>query len=352
MPFVSSRLSTIGGLRLSVPDLLLNFLMGLASDDSERNRIRKYWDGMIEGMGKKDVSMFLRHIWVSKYGDLKNQDLFSALKKHIEIKEIKSLDFAKTCSEECERYIELLKANKEDLGDAAPYVDILVNDLGFDPALPLLLSAHSILTNDQLVKAVRLMLVFVTRYTVFMGLDPSGLENTMFSLAREIRDLPVNKVLTHLKSVLLKKAPDDKQLLAMKVDGEEMLLEQQDAVYVMSRIAGKMQSKTKEVALGESNLEHVFPKNPSGEWKNAEELESYLWHIGNLTMLGKKLNGSAANAGFSTKRSYYEKNTELTITRKIAIEFQQWDVAAIHKRAKQVLQEVVKIWDFNNPSRV
>lgn len=340
------------GLRLSVPDLLLNFLMGLAENDDERNRIRKYWDGMIEGMGKKDASAFLRHVWVSKYGDLKNQDLFTALKEHIEGKAIKSLDFAKTCSEECGRYIILLKASKDDLHDAASSIDALVNDLGFDVSLPLLLSAYAVVDNGDLDKVVRLILVFVTRYSIFLGLDPSGLENTMYSLAREIRGIPKAKVVPHVKNTLSKRAPDNAQLFAMKVDGDEMLLEQDDAVYLLSRIANRLQSHTKEVSLREANLEHIFPQNPSSDWTNADELEPYLWHFGNLTMLGKRLNTTVGNAGFATKRAYYEKNTELKITQQVAKDYQSWNAASIQKRTKQLMKYVTEIWDFNNLSRV
>jgi hypothetical protein len=326
--------------------------MGLAANDDKRNQIRKYWDGMIEGMGKKDLGLFLRHIWVSKYGDLKNIDLFSALKKHIEDKNINSVDFAKTCSEECDRYIEVVRASKEDLGDAAKHIDTLVNDLGFDVTLPLLLSAHATLDNADLEKVARLILVFVTRYTILLGLDFSGLENTTFALAREIRSLPKAKIVAHIKSTLVKRAPDNKQIEAMKLDSEDMLFEQQDAVYVMSRLANRLQSQTKEVALNETNLEHIFPKNPSPEWTNADDLEPYLWHIGNLTMLGKRLNSAIANSGFPKKKAYYTKNTELAITKKIAAEYQKWDVAAVHKRTKQLLPVVMEIWDFNNTSRV
>ncbi|HWO31267.1 MAG TPA: hypothetical protein VNO32_20935, partial [Candidatus Acidoferrum sp.] len=145
------------GLRLSVPDLLLNFLMGLANSDGERDQIRRYWDGIIEAMGKKDVGQLIRHIWVSTYGDLKSIDLFTALKQHIEGKQIKSLDFARTCSEECGRYVELLRASKDDLGEAARPVSVLVNDLGFDQTLPLLLSAHTMLSNGDLNKVARLV---------------------------------------------------------------------------------------------------------------------------------------------------------------------------------------------------
>src|SRR5271170_2215098 len=287
-------------------------------------------------MGKKDVGQLIRHIWVSTYGDLKSIDLFTALKQHIEGKQIKSLDFARTCSEECGRYVELLRASKDDLGEAARPVSVLVNDLGFDQTLPLLLSAHTMLSNGDLNKVARLVLVFVTRYSMFLGLDMSGLENTMFLLAREIREISKSKVLGHIKNTLIKRAPDNKQILAMKVEGEQLELMQQDAVYVLSRLAYKMQTKTKEVGLSESNLEHIFPKNPAPEWGDVSDLEEYLWHLGNLTMLGTRMNGAVANAAYQTKRPYYQKNTELVMAQKLAAEYQTWDVAAIQKRAKQL----------------
>jgi hypothetical protein len=174
----------------------------------------------------------------------------------------------------------------------------------------------------------------------------------MYSLAREIRELPKSKVVSHVKSTLIKRAPDNKQILAMKVEGEQLLLMQQDAVYVMSRLAYKMQTKTKEIGLSESNLEHVFPKNPAPEWGDVSDLEEYLWHFGNLTMLGTRMNGAIANAAYSIKRPYYQKNTELVMSQNLAKEYQTWDVVAIQKRAKQLLPLVIEIWDFNNTSYV
>ena len=107
------------GLRLSVPDLLLNYLMRIASDDPERSQIREYWNEMLEQMGRRDINKFLRHMWVSKYGDLKKQDLFSALKNHIESEGIHSIEFTQTCSEECESYTHLVDHNETYLGKAA-----------------------------------------------------------------------------------------------------------------------------------------------------------------------------------------------------------------------------------------
>jgi hypothetical protein len=187
---------------------------------------------------------------------------------------------------------------------------------------------------------------------MFLGLDMSGLENTMFALAREIRALAKTKIVAHIKDVLTRKAPDNKQILAMKVDGEQLEMMPQDAVYVLSRLAYKMQTKTKEIGLSESNLEHVFPKKPSSEWTDVSALEEYLWHLGNLTMLGKRMNSTIGNAGYPKKRPYYQKNTELKISQDLAAQYQTWDVAAIQKRAKQLLPVVVEVWNFNNTSFV
>lgn len=115
------------GLRLSVPDLLLNYLMGKANP-SERGAVREHWNDMMQSMGKRNANRFLRHMWVSKYGDLKNIDLFTALKNHIEDNKIKSDEFARSCAEECERYVELLNADPSVLGDAAKYIGPLVRE--------------------------------------------------------------------------------------------------------------------------------------------------------------------------------------------------------------------------------
>src|SRR6185312_17217033 len=103
------------GLRLSVPDLLLNYLMGRAASPEIRQQIRNQWNDMVEAMAKRDPSRFIRHMWLSKYGDLKSVDLFTALKERIETEKKDPLEFAQTCADECTRYVELVKGDEEHL---------------------------------------------------------------------------------------------------------------------------------------------------------------------------------------------------------------------------------------------
>ncbi len=68
------------GLRLSVPDLLLNYLMSASSTDEEQKQIRGFWNEMVNEMGQRDMNRFLRHHWVSRFGDLKSKIRFPPLK--------------------------------------------------------------------------------------------------------------------------------------------------------------------------------------------------------------------------------------------------------------------------------
>jgi len=340
------------GLRLSVPDLLLNYLMGQADSDTARNTVREYWNDMVEGMGKKDINRFLRHMWVSKYGDLKNIDLFTALKSHIEEKGITSVDFAQSCGDECGHYIDLLNADTKNIGDAAPYVNTLVRELEVESSLPLLLAAYQSFSLKELETITRWLLVFVARYSIVVKLDASGMETVFFKLARDVRTKMLDKknaktCLADIKKTLNDNSPTDGQI---KESVRKLLLDQEEAVYILSRIARHLQTGTKEIALGETNLEHIFPKKPSAEWKNADKLEPFLWHLGNLTMLGKRLNTSAASKGYKKKKVDYKKS-ELVMTQQLAKNFKDWNKQAVETRAESLSPNITEIWNFDNPSR-
>jgi hypothetical protein len=351
------------GLRLSVPDLLLNYLMREAEPETDRKDIRDCWTDMVERMGRRDINRFVRHMWVSKYGDLKSKDLFTALKEFIEGHSIGSLEFVRSCADECERYVQLISIDANHLKDATKHVRNLLQDLDSQASLPLLLSAFRNLALPQFIKLCQWLLVFVMRYSVIADLDSSGLETVFFELARQIRNLMMAKeggpapnaeaCLKHIKEVLIKNAPSNEQIKSAVV---KLIICPEHAGYVMGRIATYMQTSTKEVQIDEANVEHVFPKNPKEEeWggkPNQEKLEPYLWHIGNLTILGERLNQKAANEEFEVKRKHYEMKSEIVMAQQIARNYKDWDVKSITDRATKMTDAVLEIWNFENSSRV
>ena len=350
------------GLRLSPPDLLLSYLMETAPD-SDRKEVRGIWTQMLQKMGAHDIHDFLRAMWVSKYGDLKQDNLFTALKKHIEKHQIASLDFVKLCGNECDDYNELVTADEKELpADAFPYVRALMRELSFKPAAPLLLSAYSVLQIPDFVEIAKHLLVFVTRYSIIANKDSAGMEDLLFDLARQVRTMVKDEndkagskqALATVKAALQANSPDDATVKAAVVK-ETTILDPSDAKYVMKRLANFMQDPQKQVVVGDTNVEHIYPQNPSEkEWggkANQEKLEPLTWHIGNLTIFGKKANKKVENFEYQIKQPKY-KASQVVMTNEIAAKYKKWDYSTILKRAEYLAKFVVQVWNFANPSRV
>lgn len=113
---------------------------------------------------------------------------------------------------------------------------------------------------------------------------------------------------------------------------------------MLTTMANTLQSRTKEVAVDDANLEHVFPQNPDVSWGDTTDLEPLTWHLGNLTILGTKLNRKAANADFHTKATKYYTQSEIKMTKEIAQKHTAWSSADILSRARSLFPLVLQIW--------
>ena len=139
------------GLRLSPPDLLLSYLMETATE-AERPRIRGVWTQMLQKMELTTLTVSWAR-WVSRYGDLKDE-LFDALKDHIEKNRVNSLVFAKECLDECDDYMALMMADESEIPkEALHFVRALTRELKFKPAIPLLLSSYLVLPTKEFAKS-------------------------------------------------------------------------------------------------------------------------------------------------------------------------------------------------------
>lgn len=350
------------GLRLSPPDLLLSYLMETAPD-TDRKEIRSIWTQMIQKMGTHDIHDFLRAMWVSKYGDLKQDDLFTALKKHIEKQQLSSLDFVKLCGGECDDYMALVAADEKELSpDALPYIRALTRELGFRPAIPLLLSAYSVLQPGDFVNIAKYLLVFITRYSILANKDSAGLEDLLFDLARTVRTdvkdendkIGSKQAADGVKATLKHNAPDD-SAVKDAIAKDTTVLEPSEAKYVLKRLANYMQDPEKQVMVADTNIEHIYPQNPAeNEWggkTNQEKLEPLTWHIGNLTVFGRRANKKVENFEYPIKKPKYAAS-QVVMTNEIASKYDKWEEPEIMNRAADLAKKVVQVWNFDNPSRV
>ena len=162
------------GLRLSVPDLVVNLLLKRCSNKSERQTVRQTWNSMIQQMGRRDVARFLRHLWLSQFGDLKAKGLYSEIKDHLTKNKTTSIDFAQACVEACEDYLKLIEIDKSLPKDASNDVQGLVRCLNVQNSLPLLLSAYKCLNDSDFTKLAKSAVSLYVRHTLVGESEPAG----------------------------------------------------------------------------------------------------------------------------------------------------------------------------------
>jgi hypothetical protein len=333
------------GLRLSVPDLVVNLLLKRCESKAARQSVRQTWNASIQLLGKRDVARFLRHLWLSKFGDLKAVGLYSAIKDHLSSNKVTSLEFAQACAESCDDYLKLLDVDKSLPKDVLKDVEGLVRYLGVQNSMPLLLAGYQCLSETDFTKLARIIVSIYLRHSLFSNQNPLELETAFYDAAREIRakrslKATSAKQLQSAKAILLKLNPSDG---VVQQQFEELFLSKSEASWIMLQLANTMQSKTKELGMDKANVEHIFPQNAGADWPNRKNLEPFIWHIGNLTILGKKINAKAQNKGFKVKCLDHYSISEIKMTGEL-LKIASWDEAAIRSRAKRLSKAAVELW--------
>lgn len=334
------------GLRLSVPDLLLNLLMRRASDQPARKLVRQHWDGMLKELGRKDVSRFLRHLWVSQFGDLKSEGMYAAIKRELTEKHLSSVSFAEQCADECDTYVALLDQNVPLSKSGLTDLQGIVKYLGIASAPPLLLAGYRCLGKSDFEKLLRAIVTTHVRYFVFLNKNPLDIESKFFDAARIARKMKLAKssstdILAALLNTMRELAVEDSDIVAA-IDG--VSLQRSEGLWLMTRLANTMQSKTKEIAMDRANLEHIFPQSPRvAAWPKMALLEPYLWNIGNLTILGERINREAQNRSFAKKKDNHYSSSEIKMTQAL-LAYSSWSNKDVLKRAASLAEQVNKTW--------
>jgi len=90
-------------------------------------------------------------------------------------------------------------------------------------------------------------------------------------------------------------------------------------------------------------VEHVYPQTPAGaKWPNHTQVIN---RLGNLTLLGKRLNTSIRNADFATQKKDGYAGSDILMTQEL-VSIDSWDTAAIDTRQRELNAWVFDIWHF------
>ena len=272
--------------------------------------------------------------------------MYTEIKTYLADKKLTSLAFAQASADEAETYVALIEKTIPLSKQARRNLEGLLNYLGVQNALPLLLSGYLCLTQNDFEKLLRMIVSIYVRHTLVANQNPLELETAFYDAAREIRakhesKVPSAKSLAAARAILYKVNPADS---IIEENVPALLLSRTEARWLMTELANSMQSHTKEIAMDKANLEHVFPQNAGADWPNRDKLQPFIWHIGNLTVLSDRLNAKARNKSFAAKCKDYYSKSEIRMTRDLTT-VKSWDEKAVVTRAEHLGKQILRTWN-------
>ena len=101
-------------------------------------------------------------------------------------------------------------------------------------------------------------------------------------------------------------------------------------------------------------IEHIMPQTLNQDWRTdlgerADKIhEQHLHRLGNLTLCGGRWGSTLSNHSFEKKKMIYLKSSVL-MTRRLA-NLDNWDEAAIKRRADELAQEALSLWPWTSDS--
>jgi uncharacterized protein with ParB-like and HNH nuclease domain len=349
------------GLELSQSDLIKNEVCNTRKHISEEDAIA-LWDEMRETLEryKADIDLFLFH-YINSIDDA------SEIRKRIE--ERRSIKGEKEAYPPVpEKYIfdvyeEKLKSitnTEEFLNDlkkaAENYEEIYtptpdkfylhsLKILGTNKCYPLLIRGKKVLNARNFERLTQVIDCISFRHSI-MKIDPKDLEKFYYTALNKLKsDTDIQKVIEEAKlhstmsQNLDRKFKDDFCVAYPKNAISKMILSR-----ISRHLHEGLDLKGKDIS-----LEHIMPKNPKGkEWEELKNSDKELYEfsvdrIGNLTLLQDKLNVSAGNKSFLTKKENYYSNSGVGLTRELT-EYAHWNFDTIDDRQLKLYEYAKDIW--------
>jgi len=338
------------GLALAVSDLVKNYLFSLAGSHIET--FKQQWHDISSVVGGQNLTQFLRHYWLSSFGLVRERDLYRELKHNIRNK-TKARQFIERLHSASKLYAALENPEHDFWEDFPPEVLEILKALsvfGVTQYRPVALAALEKFKPDKAIKVLRQLMVISFRYTVVAKLGTGNLEKIYTDAAMAVRSDEARRpreVFAKLRDAYVSDETFSERFASRKFTKSII------ARYILAEINNHVeQSSEKKVAFEDANvtLEHILPKKPSSDWRDAymndEELEEIVEQIGNLTLLERGKNRGVANAAFDKKKKQAFLTSGLAINMEIAAE-KEWNAEKIRKRSKRLAKLACEIWKIS-----
>jgi hypothetical protein len=339
------------GVRLSATDLLKNYLFSVLHREQQHEHELKVlddrWESMVGRLGSESLPDFLRIHWNSRHAFVRQSELFKVIRGQVSTRE-QVFELLRSMDEDVDIYLALTNPESAQQWPAA-WRDYALHLKMFSvrQPFPLLMAAKRRLSDPDFETVLRASVTISFRYNIIGSLPPSDQERLYHGVAQRIAAGTLGdaaSVLLVLKAVY----PSDEQFqtaFADKVIKTTASRNKKIVRYILCSLEKQQSGNAVDFENAAYNLEHVLPLSPSNGWGSFtdEELDTLVYRLGNMAMLEIRANRDAGNAPFEIKRSSYVSSS-FELTRKIALENQDWTPARIAARQRAMAKLATSVW--------
>lgn len=337
------------GLELAISDLLKNYLFHKSGEKLDETRNR--WLSMVAILESASddplIVTYLRHFAMSKYGLVREKELFGVIKRKITSKK-SALQFSTDLLNTAKVYSALINTehefwNKYDV-KVRESVSVL-NLLGMTQIRPLLLAVLEKYDATSVRNLFERLVAVAVRFQIVGGVGGGTLEKIYSETAKSISELKLTSVneVVNAFTTLPTDAAFEQAFAVASISKQNLAryylrcIEEGTSPYDEEKVPSK---DTKRV-----NLEHVLPLSLNDEWQknwNLDDARAYQKRLGNLALVSAKGNSIVGNDTFDVKKKLYEKSS-FHFTKDIA-RYGKWDKTTITERQKEMAKKAVKVW--------
>lgn len=330
------------GIDLTLSDMLKNFLFSKAGIRIEE--AKTHWTQTVTLIGQEYMKTFIRHEWMSKYGQTREKELYKKIKGEIRSNP-KAIEYITNLRKSATVYDAIRNPDHDIWSPYGPKCQQLLEDvltLGPIQCYPLILSTYIAKPKD-LLQVLEWIVNFTVRYSIICAKGTGNLETAYAKASSTMRKEDAS--LKEIKQILSNIWPNDDEF---KSSFKEKTLSTPRIIkYIFAKLENTLSSDQSLIPNPEFlSVEHILPKRPSNEWPAAMRTDEYLKEhvskIGNLTILTQPMNRDCESHGFQSKKTIYEQST-YNLTQELCA-IADWTEAAIDKRQAELADIAAKTW--------
>lgn len=338
------------GLELAISDLLKNYLFHKSGDRLQETKNR--WLSMVATLESAtenpNIVTYLRHFSMSKWGLIREKELYGLIKKKINSK-AKAISFSNELLVYAKVYSALLNHDNEYWNTFNTKVRESINALnilGMTQVRPLLLAILEKFDTKNASTIIQLLVSVSVRFQISGTVGSGPLEKIYSETAKLVAEGAITTPNDIIMAFTTLPTDDQfKQSFSIATISKPALARYYLRILeeASSRDEGREMVPNRDV--DRVNLEHILPLTPSDDWMSIwtnEDIKIYQKRLGNLALMSSRANSSAGNDDFPTKLAQYSVS-KFKLTKMVS-ENATWTKTNIELRQIHMAELALKAW--------